>query len=630
MKFKDFFRKIANLRWLPDFIALLGGITFLYQSIQSAIFRTSFLDEGLYLYKGWLFASGQFQPFADYGPWTNQMPLSYYIPGIVQTLFGPGLRAGRYFAIFLGILMILALWLVTRRLANRWWAAGIVWALALNIASIKIYSLAISEVVVACLFAWMLYFILGEDRPTWQIVVGSILAVAIFLVRINMLPLIGLVVLYIFWQHGQRKGWIALGVTGGVFLLGHALYWPEILKIWAAWLPDGLTPFLNPFRLTSETGKWVTSAALPDFLERILYFFLSFRLHLLSLGGALFVWLLWPGGANRWKSVSQFRVAVFLSVTLLLLLVMHFLAAFFLGFCISCVLLYIAFFDFLGLLLLAQSFSALRRTLPLWRSILAGLIIFLLGIGMAFSLYGDIARPFIQRLAKLISWDLNNFFLWPIFLNLGIAQYNVYQIRAALVAGTAVVSLIFISAFLIYWLIQRKNPGKVGYIYVLTLLILGLGFIFSPTPFQSGGNDFFSCNHDIIHSYEQAGATLNATIPPGSDVFWIGRIPALLLYLEDVNLFLPQLNHYHNFRTGGDDGELEKFGLWNESLGRKWFAEADAIVVEEEWLDGWVKEEIEQSGLSETIRLPKIESCRKGSRIFVYLKPASLDQGLQP
>jgi hypothetical protein len=230
----------------------------------------------------------------------------------------------------------------------------------------------------------------------------------------------------------------------------------------------------------------------------------------------------------------------------------------------------------------------------------------------------------------LISWDLNNFFLWPILLNLGIAQYNVYQIRAAMVIGTAVVSLIFISAYLIYWMIQRKNPGKVGYIYVLTLLVLGLGFIFSPTPFQSGGNDFFSCNHDIIHSYEQAGATLDATIPPGSDVFWIGRIPALLLYLEDVHLFLPQLNHFHNLRYGGDEDELERFGLWNESLGRKWFAESDAIVVEEEWLEGWVKEEIERSGLQETIRLPKIESCRKGSRIYVYLKPPLLDQERQP
>lgn len=342
-KIKQNLHKAIRTSWLPDLLAFSGSLIYVILAVQNAFTRTSFLYEGLYLFKGWLFASGQFQPFADYGPWTNQMPLSYYIPGVVQTLFGPGLRAGRYFAILLGILMILALWLVTRRLANRWWAAGIVWALALNIASIKIYSLAISEVVVACLFAWMLYFILGEDRPTWQIVVGSILSVAIFLVRINMVPLIGLVVLYVFWQHGQRKGWIALGVVGSVFLLSHVLYWPGILKIWATWLPDGLTLFLNPFRLTSETGKWVTSAALPDFIERILYFFLSFRLHLLSLGGAVFVWLLWPGGVSRWKSPAQFKTAVFLSVSLLLFLIMHMLAAFFFGFCISCVLLYRVF-----------------------------------------------------------------------------------------------------------------------------------------------------------------------------------------------------------------------------------------------------------------------------------------------
>ena len=50
------------------------------------------LDEGLYFEKGYLFAQGKYEPFEDYGPLTNHMPLSFMIPGWAQNIFGAGLR----------------------------------------------------------------------------------------------------------------------------------------------------------------------------------------------------------------------------------------------------------------------------------------------------------------------------------------------------------------------------------------------------------------------------------------------------------------------------------------------------------------------------------------------------------
>ena len=44
---------------------------------------------------------------------------------------------------------------------------------------------------------------LGEDRPLWQIILGSILAALAVLTRQNMAPVLPLLVLYIFWQHGK-------------------------------------------------------------------------------------------------------------------------------------------------------------------------------------------------------------------------------------------------------------------------------------------------------------------------------------------------------------------------------------------------------------------------------------------
>ena len=73
--------KSAALPWLPELLAGLAGIVYLVQSVSLAFTQWSVIDEGNYIYKGWLFATGQYVPFQDYGPWTNHMPLSFLIFG---------------------------------------------------------------------------------------------------------------------------------------------------------------------------------------------------------------------------------------------------------------------------------------------------------------------------------------------------------------------------------------------------------------------------------------------------------------------------------------------------------------------------------------------------------------------
>lgn len=119
----------ATLRWKPtivnhrfaNLLSLIGGFVYLIQSWLYAQMQTSLLDEGAYLYKGYLFAIGKYWPYQDYGPWTNHMPLSFLIPGYAQAVFGPGLRTGRYLAVILGLLTIIGLWVITRRLGGSWW-----------------------------------------------------------------------------------------------------------------------------------------------------------------------------------------------------------------------------------------------------------------------------------------------------------------------------------------------------------------------------------------------------------------------------------------------------------------------------------------------------------------------------
>ena len=179
-------RKITSLPWLPAFLTIAGFIAYILQAIDIARTKTSFLDEGLYVYKGWLFATGKYVPFQDYGLWTNHAILSFLIPGYIQKWFGPGLDVARYFMIFLAVLTLLGLWIFAKRWGGKWWAAAAIWVIALNPAEIKVYTLALSEGLIAVMLAWILVLTVGVKRPLWQIMLGSALAGLMILTRENM------------------------------------------------------------------------------------------------------------------------------------------------------------------------------------------------------------------------------------------------------------------------------------------------------------------------------------------------------------------------------------------------------------------------------------------------------------
>lgn len=151
---KQLFSRVSNFPFSAELNAFAGVIVYLVAAFRDAHTKLSFLDEGLYLYKGLLFATGQYTPFQDFGVWSNHMPLAFLIPGQIQEWFGSGLRTGRYFSIFLSMIMLIGLWLTVKALSGKWWAAGAIWAYALNPASIKLFTIAISQAIVACIFVW--------------------------------------------------------------------------------------------------------------------------------------------------------------------------------------------------------------------------------------------------------------------------------------------------------------------------------------------------------------------------------------------------------------------------------------------------------------------------------------------
>ena len=125
-RIKDFYFKFQG--WIAGLVALAGGYYFAHQTWRYIhTLASDVLDESLYFHKGLLFALGKYQPFQDYGPLTNHMPLSFMIPGWVQEHFEAGLRTGRYYVFALGLIMLVGYWLAAYRLGGLWWAAALVW-----------------------------------------------------------------------------------------------------------------------------------------------------------------------------------------------------------------------------------------------------------------------------------------------------------------------------------------------------------------------------------------------------------------------------------------------------------------------------------------------------------------------
>jgi len=614
---------------LPDLLTWIAGLTYSFLLFSAAHSQFSVLDEGLYLYKGFLFTSGRYIPFQNYGPLSNQMPFAFLIPGVIQVVFGPGLRVGRYFAVLLALLMFLAFWLVCRRLGNRWLTAGLVWAITLNLATTRIYSLAISEGMIAFLLMLIMALCLGENRPLWQLILAGLLSGLVVMIRINMLPVPFLVVCYIFWQHGMRKGvWAA---AAGILLVvvGHALYWPNILRLWAYWLPEPLAPFLAAWRSPADAAPFWNPPF--SYMQRLQSIVNTLRFHFIACFGVVMTWICWPK-RTAWKNEAYFKIAVFLSFLFSSVMVMHIWATMWKNYCVDCLPLYTSFFSGVGLLLVAVSLPFWNMRLSPSRHFIAFFFILAIFSGFVFTVYAprhefiflDTAITLIKiqvpriRQLHILPGTVE---LWQLVVNLtGLSQYKQLRIADFLpffVICAAVESVLVLMIWAMRKLLRRYLSG-VSLLAGLSAILYMIGFLFQPSRILSNGWRVYECRNDEIASYEKVGKLLAQNIPGRAQIFWRGYSPTLLLYLPDVKIYPSQLNGDYSYHLTGESDALLRYGWWNESLGRKWVVEADYVLVEQKYYKGWLQEMLESGAFEELMQLPSHAPCRSDAYLRIF------------
>lgn len=619
--------------WIADLVALVGFLLFSVQVARFGITQRSVLDEGLYLYKGLIFASGKYIPFQNYGPWTNQMPFSYLIPGMLQLIFGPGLRTGRIFSFLFVLLMMLALWLTARRLGSRWLAACVVWITAINPALARYYSPAISQGLVACLLMWIMFLTLGADRKPWQIFLGAILASVTVMVRINMLPLLPLLVLYIWWQQGLKIGMWTAAVGLGSLAIFHAFYWPGILRMWAYWLPRSLVPFLKPWQLPEGAkSAWDPQVTFDQQLES---FFQMVRSHFAGIVGTLAAWLLWPRRSD-WKVRSDFRIAVFLSALLVTLMSLHGWAALGNEYCTYCFAGYNAFYIGLTPLLIVVSIRIWQRNPSILRKVLIVLTILVLFSGISFSasnMSGTAIK--VETIDQFLKMNVPRFSnhrfqqgmveLRQVIANLlPVDYYDIPKyalLYSPLITGLAAGGIFFgLAAVAKYFLNSFALVKSMAYAVFALWVFWGIGIVLLPTDLLGNGYNSYDCNDNVITAFERSGKYLAETIPPDARIYWNGYSPVSLLYIPEAKISTPQLNLVYSFSTGGDSDALLRYGWWDATLSEKWLQEANYVLIEQRYFKrgGEVVDALNSSDYEELPPAPSTASCVDDAYIRIF------------
>jgi hypothetical protein len=161
-----------------------AGALFLLQGVRMAWQMLTWPDESAYLHLGYLAATHQITLFQD-EMLGSRMPLPFYALGLSQVLWGRDLLTARLFSLAFGLVALVLVAIIARRLAGN--LAGVLGAffLASNGVLVGYFATATYHALAAAILMFGLAFIVGVQKR-WENVVGVAVLSVLFLVRTNL------------------------------------------------------------------------------------------------------------------------------------------------------------------------------------------------------------------------------------------------------------------------------------------------------------------------------------------------------------------------------------------------------------------------------------------------------------
>ncbi len=387
------------------------------------------------------------------------------------------------------------------------------------------------------------------------------------------------------------------------------------MTIWTPWLPENLTPFLDPFRIpTDSVPIWDPNI---DFWNRLNSVFQGIRYHFIPLIGGLFGLILLPPRSN-WKSAPAMRAAFFLAVSYFTLVLMHGWAAVASQYesysCVFCFSNYLGFFDPLGILFFVIAFSyAWNQNSNRVVQILLVCIILLTATGIGFSLFEQIGNGWLNLpIVPRVRSDGFGFIAIVDALTQGLGMQLVQVKRWVSSSLGFLLGLgVLLTAFFIW-----KREKKTNFTLTLANSFLIIGFLLSPILHL--GESKRDCETDIIRDHEKLGAYLASIIPPDSLVYWDGgNAYTPMIYVPQARIFPPQINDGYTFHIGGDPDVLYYFSHWNAELDQRWRTEADIFIIEAKRYNNW-KDFLTPQDFQEFAKPAYSPSCVEGSELRIF------------
>lgn len=653
---KDFIKRYHI--WFAYLLAIAGGVWFVMRAWELAQTLPSLVwDESMYLYKGYLFATGRYQPFADYGVWTNQMPVAFLIPGYIQKWYGPGVEVGRIYAVVVGSLALLGIWAAVRRSSNAWWAVGAVAVILSNPGIMQVFSQSFSQVLVTMFFAWMLFFGLGERRQDWEIALAAFFAGLAGMARINVLPALPLFLIYVYWRYDKRAGRIAMlaGLAPVVFF--HVLYWPDILKIWAYWIPPELFPpimdYRSPWReiFLPDNFSWLPFSGWWGDKTQLAWvgirsFWHAIRANFVVFFGIIVTLLLYPWSTRHDRIYSEkqkHKEVIYLLVSFWVLFFVHLWAANGKSCQFVCFPGYILFFFVFGLVLVPLAASEWQIDMPVWKQVVGVVLIFVLLLTLETNLdfpYDNFRLDLIQNTFDLEiprfngeQGENNSVKLFQVLENkfgydhYPLRRFILYDPQAAVILRYVKIALVVGAAIPIAWrlvnLRRRRVDKRINFGFFALMFTLAAGIVF-------GGGRLFgnvmtrdTCPTSIIADYERVGNQLSRYISDGDQIFYRVKPDMLLLELPEVEIYPPQLNFLYTYVDDPYAGinSLTRFSWWNPVLKEEWLAASDYVLVESRFMDEEWQQRVDDGELRQLFVSSPFENCRGDDARIVLLVP---------
>jgi len=441
-----------------------------------------------------------------------------------------------------------------------------------------------------------------------------------FFTRQNLLPLIPLFLLYVFWKYGKRTGWLSFAVVFVMMAGGLALYWPNILSIFSTLMIGPLKGIAQVLRVDFNSYlQGSTPLYQPDYsgLSKLYSFLDGFTVNIIPGIIILATWILWPA-RKAWKNEPDFKDTVFLSAVISSLWLVHFTAAFFGGYCLNCYSGYLAFFIHSGIILGAIALPYLVKRPGMVRTTLLILLVFAIGVGFALSADSAL-ESFIKTLPGITfknhGVQLGRVKLWVLLMR----QLDInFRLARMIISGGigVVISLLITMIAAVFNRLMKKTRVSLG--WVLIAILLAGSVILSRTPVFSSQSSATNFCPGMLSADSAAGNQLVAITQPGERVYWINTIsPLPLTYvLTKVDVYPPQLSGGAAYRIGGNPDDLLRMGFWNEQLAIIWKNEADLVMMDGDqtaWRSDPVSQQYSEIGITDPV-----SPCDPATAIHVY------------